>query len=80
MTDAELLSAAGHLLYGDRWQRTLAAAWRVDQSLVSRWASGERPVPDPVIAGIPSHLRLRADALNGQAEDLRRFADSVSLH
>lgn len=39
------LAAAGRLLYGEHWRRSLAAALDVDERLVRAWLAAKRPIP-----------------------------------
>lgn len=53
--DRDFLAEVGEALYGDEWRRAMArelgphhprgARATIDPGLVTRWASGDRPVP-----------------------------------
>lgn len=49
MTPDELASRAS-AMYGQDWQSPLARRVRVDARTVRRWKSGERPVPEWLVA------------------------------
>jgi hypothetical protein len=60
MTAREFLAAAGHLLYGDPWQRRMARALAVDARTVRRWATGEKPIRPSVLAELEARLETLA--------------------
>lgn len=86
--DIDRLSAAARLLYGDDWQRPLArglgplhpdsARDSIDDRLVRRWASGERPVPGWVRGAVVEILKTEASARERQAASLRAEATSLA--
>lgn len=43
---AAVIQGLAPLLFGPRWGRDLARALEVDDRLVRRWRSGERPAPE----------------------------------
>ncbi len=49
MTGPELKSAAIALYGPNRWRLSLSRRLGRDVSLITRWASGKRPVPDYVV-------------------------------
>ena len=85
--DIDRLSAAARLLYGDDWQRPLArglgplhpdgARDSIDDRLVRRWASGERPVPGWVRGAVVALLEQEASARERQAISLRAEAAAL---
>lgn len=64
------LTAAGTLLYGDRWQRPLSRATGISQTAISQMLSGDRTVTDDV-------QRKLATALSAEAGRLRSSADKI---
>lgn len=70
MTDLVVVVEAASLLYGEDWQRPLArglgpmhpdgAREAIDDRLVRRWASGERPIPGWVGPALVHLLRRHA--------------------
>jgi hypothetical protein len=82
----ELLASAGSLLFGSEWQRPLArvlgplhpegARNSIDDRLVRRWASGERPIPDWVIPAVRRVVTSHATDLNIMAGRLVRGGDA----
>jgi hypothetical protein len=67
MTPTELETAALTLFGFDfPWQRPLARALSVDDRLVRRWVSGERPIPEWVqrrISELAAHRRSDLEVL-----------------
>lgn len=57
------LAAAAKLLYGAQWQRPLSLSLCVDNRLVRRWASGDRPIPSWVDSALPGLLTERIAAI-----------------
>jgi hypothetical protein len=75
----ETLSEIGLCLHTTpRWQRPLAARLMVDQSLVRRWAGGERPIPDWAETKLMSVMLTEASTFEGKAKRLREFAGSLA--
>lgn len=62
--DPQPLATAAALLLGERWQRPLARLLDVDDRLVRRWATGERPVPAWVLDRIRGELAARREAID----------------
>ena len=82
------LHKAGDLLAGQDWQRPLArllgplhpngARDSIDDRLVRRWASGERPIPSwvaPVLAGL---LLERGQEMLEAAKACREMAEALA--
>lgn len=70
MTDADRLTEAGRLLYGDLWRGDLAADLGKDPRTLHRWVNGESPVPAAVWSLIRPRLLDRAHACHALAEAL----------
>lgn len=64
------LAKIATLLLGARWQRPLSRELDVDDRLVRRWASGERPIPEWVE---PRLLEM----VEHRGEELRRVVRSA---
>ncbi len=65
----EHLARAGRLLYGDRWQTSLARDLAVNDRRVRAWMHGERSIPAGVWADVAVLLRQR------QSEGLALLAE-----
>lgn len=61
---------AGEALYGDNWQTALARDLDISRPSVTRYAAGQRPIPDKVRAGVARLLRDRRIAIDGLVETL----------
>lgn len=82
--ELEILVANARLLYGDDWQRPLARGLgplhpdgprdSIDDRLVRRWASEERPVPAWVQGALVALLEAAAQAHDRRAEVCRKAA------
>lgn len=82
----DLLVSAGSLLFGSEWQRPIArmlgplhpegGRGTIDDRLVRRWASGERPIPDWVIPAIQRTIASRATELSAMAGRLVRGGET----
>jgi len=59
------LAAAGHALYGDRWQTPLARDLGVADRTVRRWLSGETPIPADVENRLRQVLVTRLQEIGG---------------
>jgi hypothetical protein len=78
----DLLVGAGSLLFGSEWQRPVArmlgplhpggARTTIDDRLLRRWASGERPIPDWVIPAVRRAVSSQATQLSAMAGRLAR--------
>jgi hypothetical protein len=78
----DLLARAGSILFGPEWQRPVARMLgplhpeggrdTIDDRLLRRWASGERPIPDWVIPALQRAIASRAAELNAMAGRLAR--------
>lgn len=66
-----LLARAGRTLYGRQWQAEMADDVGRNWKTVSRWASGESPVPAWVGPRLANLLELRAMDIRHLLEDLR---------
>lgn len=64
------LAKIATLLLGHRWQRPLSRELGVDDRLVRRWASGERPIP----AWVETRL---LEMVEQRAEEIRRVLRSA---
>lgn len=64
---ANELSAAGHALYGERWQTDLARDLGLgDARRIRQWLAGERPIPPGVwgdVAGLLRHRQMSIDSV-----------------
>lgn len=54
-----LLAALGVELFGERWQRPMAASLGVSPSAVSQWLAGASRVPGPVAAALSAWRDLK---------------------
>jgi len=78
----DLLVRAGSVLFGPEWQRPIArmlgplhpevGRGTIDDRLVRRWASGERPIPDWVIPALQRVIASRAAELSAMDGRLAR--------
>lgn len=66
----ERLASAAALLLGEHWQRSLARLLEVDDRLVRRWATGERPVPPWVFQRLTKHLSEQRGKVSDTLDDL----------
>ena len=78
IANQDRLARVGTALFGTEWVSPLGRALNVGQRTIQRWASGETPVPDAVLASeIPAVLAsLGPDMLSGleyRATELRRL-------
>lgn len=72
----ERLTAIGTALFGPTgWQRPLADALKVDDRLMRRWVSEERPVPSNHWTEIIALLRARGRAMVTMGERCLELAD-----
>lgn len=76
----EALTAAASLLYGNRWQRSLSLALKVDYRLVRRWARGYRPIPLWVEPILISLLQQRLEDIETKIEELISSQKVTCLH
>ena len=87
-TDAtRLLADAGEALHGPEWQRALARALgphhpdgarpAIDDRLVRRWTTAERPVPGWVWPVLARMLRTRIGDLEAQASHCLSLAEQL---
>lgn len=60
MTNQEKLIKLGAALHGRLWLRATARALNVDYRQVQRWAKGEYPAPDWVIADLRKRAKAQA--------------------
>lgn len=84
----EQLKAAGELLVGPEWQRAFARMLgpfhpdghrdTIDDRLVRRWATGERPIPPWVDVVIEMRLESRAQHFEAAARKARRLSDVLT--
>jgi hypothetical protein len=58
-----IIRQVGASLYGERWQSPLAAALKVSERSVQRWASGSSPVPVGVLRDLLALVITRSAAL-----------------
>ena len=82
-----VLAVVGEEAFGADWQRPMARALgphhpdyareAIDDRLVRRWVSGDRPVPAWVGTVLPTVLRERADTLTARIDGMRRMADAL---
>jgi hypothetical protein len=78
----DLLIKAASVLFGPEWQRPIARTLgllhpeggrsTIDDRLVRRWASGERPIPDWVIPALQRAIASRAAEFSAMAGRLAR--------
>lgn len=71
MTALERVAAAGHLLYGERWQSDLARDLGVAVRTVQAWFSASesrRTMPTAVLAEVETLVRQRRDACTAWLE------------
>lgn len=73
------LAAAASLLYGALWQRPLSRSLCVDDRLVRRWASGERPIPPWVDSVTGRLLTERKAAIEQMIEELSSCNDVTDV-
>ncbi|NUU47663.1 hypothetical protein HP438_11825 [Sphingomonas zeae] len=59
MDGGELLMAAGHALYGDRWQTPLARDLGTTYRTIRNWMSHHHPTPPDLKERLGSLLRAR---------------------
>ena len=71
-TDAEAIAEAGYLLYGDRYQASLARDLGVNRRMVGFWASGSKPVTSRRWQQIADLLEQRAYECWNLAPAIRR--------
>jgi len=69
-----LLKRAGRTLYGDRWQTELARDLQCSDRTIRRWASGDKDVPEIVIAELRGLLMTRGAAIDGLIADMEATA------
>lgn len=84
-----VMSSVASMLYGTDWQRPLArglgpyhpqgARESIDDRLVRRWASGERPIPAWIGPALVSLLEAEAAKLTEHAQACRDRADRLRL-
>ncbi|EBH1568726.1 hypothetical protein NU090_004156 [Salmonella enterica] len=67
----EWLAEIGETIFGDHWKPALAKHLGTDDSLVRKWASGTRTIPDSLIRGLLSLAHDRANMISRHAD---RFA------
>lgn len=85
--DRDLLDAAGRAAFGKEWQRAMARALgphhpdgarsSIDDRLVRRWASGERPIPGWVWEALPAVLEAATRVAEVRATELRHIAARI---
>lgn len=73
------LAAAASLLYGQRWQRPLSRSLNVNDRLVRRWASGERPIPSWVEPTLASLLQQRIESIHDEILRATKDLDVTDL-
>lgn len=88
MTPA-LLAKAGRALSGDEWRRPLCrllgplhpdgAREEIDQRLMSRWALGQKEIPDWVRPALVGLLWQRSQDLHHLADEAAAAADALTL-
>lgn len=67
---ADELTAAGHALFGDRWQSDLSRELGLsDTRRIRHWMSGSRPIPVTVWADICRMLRQRQSSIDQVLQD-----------
>jgi hypothetical protein len=59
MTGAELLEAAGHALYGDRWQTPIARDLSTTYRTIRNWLAGRHAPPSDLRPRLEKLLRDR---------------------
>jgi len=84
----DLLVSASELLFGPEWQRVIARRLgafhpdgpreAIDDRLVRRWTSGERPIPDWVISALISIADAGATDLSAMLGRLRSVHDAIT--
>lgn len=87
--DLGVVTSVATLLYGDDWQRPLARGLgphhpdgpraTIDDRLVRRWASGDRPVPGWVGEALVALLEEEASAHAAHAQACRDRARRLRL-
>lgn len=73
------ISAAAKLLYGAQWQRPLSRSLSIDNRLVRRWASGDRPIPSWVESALPGLLTERIAELQQARFELTSGTDVTDI-
>jgi hypothetical protein len=74
------LAAAGRVLYGDRWQTSLALDLQVADRTMRRWLAGEMPVPGGVERELRAILIKRAKEIGEIVGYVVSFADRSVFH
>jgi hypothetical protein len=85
----DIFVGTGAVLFGADWQRAIARTlgrWHpqgardaIDDRLVRRWATGERPVPHWVFPALAEVVDVRARGLNAFLIRLRQEANSPTI-
>jgi hypothetical protein len=73
MTDVDLLTRAGRLLYGDWWHTRMSVSLGVSRKTVQRWSTGEFHIPAGVWADIRVLLLARIREQTELAAVLQRM-------
>ena len=75
---ANELRHCGEVLYGPRFQRTLANVLGINERTIRRWVAGDRPVPPGVQQEIARLLKKRAAKAARLAADIHK--DITNAH
>lgn len=85
MTRRDALIQAGHVLYGGTWQSALCRdlgprnpagpTEKYDDRAMRRWAAGQRPVPQWVMAALRDLVAARCEAGKNLLPDLAALAE-----
>ena len=74
------LAAAGRVLYGERWQTSLAADLDVTDRTMRRWLAGETPIPGGIEPDLRSALIKRLKDIGDLIEYAVNPADQCVFH
>lgn len=88
MTRRGTLLQAGPLLYGSAWKTDLCKALgerhpdgprkQIDDRLMRRWATGQRPIPNWVLPAVCDLILLRCEALKKMLPELAKLIEENS--
>ena len=59
------MARTGRVLYGDRWQTSLATDLRITDRTMRRWLAGESPIPDSIEGELRKLLVERVKEIGG---------------
>ena len=74
------LAAQGRLLYGERWQTSLAGDLGISDRTVRRWMSGETAIPVGLQGALLNILEERLRAIGGMVGFSVNLADNSVFH